>query len=73
MIPPCVVCVAPVGGRARALVELGRWVEPGQAVAVVDADGGSTVVRAPAAGRVGGWLGGAHLVHAGEAVLWLSR
>lgn len=73
-IPACVVCVAPADGRARALVERGVAVEPGQVVAVVDSQGHSAPVRAPVFGRVGGALAGrGQTVSRGEAVVWLLR
>ncbi len=73
-IPACIVCVAPADGRARALVERGTAVEPGQVVAVVDAQGESAAVRAPVFGRVGGALTArGQAVRRGEALVWLLR
>lgn len=73
-IPACVVCVAPADGRARAIVERGAAVEPGQVVAMVDTKGHSTPVHAPIFGRVGGALAGrGQAVSRGEAVVWLLR
>jgi predicted deacylase len=71
-IPSCAVCVAPVDGRPRLLVDPGTPVEAGQVVALVDTDGRSEPVRAPVRGRLGGRLF-ARAVTRGEAVLWLSR
>lgn len=71
-IPPCAVCVAPVDGRPRLLLEPGSLVEPGQVVAFVDVNGRSEPVRAHVGGRLGGRLG-ARSVSRGEGVAWLSR
>ncbi len=73
-IPACVVCVAPMSGRARPLVDSGAQVERGDVVAAVDAGGRSAPVRAPRAGRVGGPLTNPQQhVTEGEALVWLSR
>lgn len=71
-IPSCAVCVAPVDGRPRLLVQPGADVEAGQVVAFVDAEGRSEPVHAPVRGRLGGRLF-ARAVTRGEAVLWLAR
>lgn len=71
-IPPCAVCVAPVDGRPRLLLEPGTPVEAGQVIAVVDAGGRSEPVRSHVRGRVGGRLG-ARSVSRGEGIAWLSR
>ena len=69
-VPACVVVVAPRLGRVRCFVEAGAQVGRGDLVAVVDANGGSEVVHAPEAGRVGGVLAShGRAVGAGEAVL----
>lgn len=73
-IPACVVVVAPADGRARPLVAEGTPVEQGEVVAVVDGGTGTTPVRAPARGRVGGALAAERqTVARGEGVMWLSR
>ena len=71
-IPPCAVCVAPVDGRPRLLLEPGSPVERGQVVAVVDSNGRSEPVRSHVRGRLGGGLGAA-AVRRGEGVVWRSR
>ena len=71
-IPPCVVCVAPVDGRPRLLIEPGTSVEAGQVIAVVDANGRSAEVRTHARGRLGGQLA-TRSVARGEGVAWLSQ
>ena len=73
-LPACVVVVAPRLGRARCFVEPGAEVGRGDLVAVVDSNGGSAVVHAPEAGRVGGVLAShGRAVAQGEALLWLAR
>ena len=71
-IPSCAVCVAPVDGQPRMLLQPGANVEVGQVVAMVDSGGRSEPVRAPVRGRLGGRLA-ARAVTRGEAVLWLAR
>lgn len=75
---PIVLLLAPRGGKLRILppraFRRGReWVDLGQVIAHVEADGGPYLIVAPAEGSLGGVLGrDGEPVESGQAVAWLE-
>jgi hypothetical protein len=73
-IPACAVVTSPVDGRVRRLAGDDTVVLAGDVVATVDGPGGTSHLRAPVPGRVGGAMATAtQPVTAGEGVVWLAR
>ncbi|HEX9888382.1 MAG TPA: hypothetical protein VGA69_02805 [Nitriliruptorales bacterium] len=74
ILPPCVIVTAPSKGRLRRVHASGVSVGAGEVVGEFDGPGGTTLLRTPAAGAIGGLLAdvGQHL-DAGEGLVWLHR
>jgi predicted deacylase len=74
ILPPCVIVTAPTKGRLRRMHALGAAVVAGEVVGEFDGPGGTTLLRAPSSGAIGGALAdvGQH-IEAGEGLVWLHR
>lgn len=74
IVPPCVLVTAPSAGRLRRVHDAGATVAAGEVVGEFEGPGGTTLLRAPAAGSIGGLLAdlGQKLAR-GEGLVWLHR
>lgn len=73
-IPSLALITTPVDGRVEQVAAADASVVAGEVVATVSGAGGTTDLRAPTAGRVGGALADhRQAVAAGDGVLWVAR